>query len=77
VSTRPSVSPLTGSDVAQACGIRDEQLEMLAMLRYLEDCDLAGNQLSHVEYVQLLVSWVTRRARWVTLRACWVTLRAR
>jgi hypothetical protein len=35
----------------QACGIRDEQLEMLAMLRHLEDCDLAGNQLAHVEYV--------------------------
>jgi len=38
-----------------ACGIRDEELETLAMLKFVEEIDLSSNDIERVEYVQLLV----------------------
>jgi Leucine-rich repeat (LRR) protein len=44
-----------GVAAAMSSGIRDEELETLAMLKFVEEIDLSSNDIERVEYVQLLV----------------------
>eukprot|EP00241_Pyramimonas_parkeae_P004798 CAMPEP_0114245390 /NCGR_PEP_ID=MMETSP0058-20121206/11868_1 /TAXON_ID=36894 /ORGANISM="Pyramimonas parkeae, CCMP726" /LENGTH=370 /DNA_ID=CAMNT_0001358435 /DNA_START=153 /DNA_END=1265 /DNA_ORIENTATION=+ len=54
---------------AADCGVCDDALEMLALLKVLEDCKLSNNRVARVEYVQMLVA-ECGALRTLDLRGC-------